>query len=396
MVNFQSMNYETYSRLYGDKTVVLYGAGQFLSLFLDTQKERVWFLKDVQYIIDNSPEKKDKKYKINNRYLSVISLADFLEFGLPVNDYVIMLTISTENTMQVLRALDATNELNGAAVLYGERARMWGIDVQPQPERTASIPDPRGEHSIPKVIHYCWFGHGSMSELNIRCIESWKKHCPDYTIQLWNEDNYDCNSVPEYVKQAYDCGKYAFVSDYVRLDALNRFGGIYLDTDVMLLKPIDNLLRYKAVFGYMTYNEIATGLGCISEAGNPALAEMMDMYHEIDFYEGENGYNIIPCPRYTTDYFRRQGVSINNSTKLLDDDTLLLSSSFLCPLEPVLCADGKWEMALFDLRDESLSIHLCDNTWKEEDSKAAFAEKKQALRDINERLLADWKNRGRE
>ena len=123
MVNFQSMNYETYSRLYGDKTVVLYGAGQFLSLFLDTQKERVWFLKDVQYIIDNSPEKKDKKYKINNRYLSVISLADFLEFGLPVNDYVIMLTISTENTMQVLQALDATKELNGVTVLYWERAR---------------------------------------------------------------------------------------------------------------------------------------------------------------------------------------------------------------------------------------------------------------------------------
>lgn len=98
---------------------------------------------------------------------------------------------------------------------------------------------------IPKKIHYCWFGRNPLPELARRCIESWKKYCPDYEIIEWNEDNYDINKIP-YVKEAYQAKKWAFVTDYVRLDVVNKFGGIYLDTDVELLKSLDSLLKYKA------------------------------------------------------------------------------------------------------------------------------------------------------
>lgn len=102
---------------------------------------------------------------------------------------------------------------------------------------------------IPKKIHYCWFGRSEMPELVLRCIDSWKTYLPDYTLQLWSEDNFDIASAPRYVQEAYAAKKYAFVSDYVRLWALEREGGVYLDTDVEVLRSFDPLLDDTAFIG---------------------------------------------------------------------------------------------------------------------------------------------------
>ena len=96
--------------------------------------------------------------------------------------------------------------------------------------------------SIPKIIHYCWFGGGPISAESQKCMESWKKYCPDYKIIEWNEQNFDI-SQNRYAQQAYEAKKYAFVSDYVRLAVLYEYGGIYLDTDVELVRPLDELLE---------------------------------------------------------------------------------------------------------------------------------------------------------
>ena len=100
---------------------------------------------------------------------------------------------------------------------------------------------------IPKKIHYCWFGRGQKSELILRCIESWKKYCPDYEIIEWNEDNLDISSC-DYAREAYEEKKWAFVSDYARLCALKEYGGIYLDTDMQLLKQSMNFWITKVFF----------------------------------------------------------------------------------------------------------------------------------------------------
>ena len=102
--------------------------------------------------------------------------------------------------------------------------------------------------SIPKKIHYCWFGRGQMPELAIKCLASWKKNLPDYEVIEWNEDNFDINS-NRYVKEAYESKKYAFVTDYVRLYVLYNHGGIYMDTDVEVLKPLDVFLVNRAFTG---------------------------------------------------------------------------------------------------------------------------------------------------
>lgn len=131
---------------------------------------------------------------------------------------------------------------------------------------------------IPRRIHYCWFGRGPMPELALKCIESWHRFMPDYEYRLWDEDSFDVNSVP-YVKEAYEAHKFAFVTDYVRLYALYTEGGIYMDTDVEVLKPYDDLLELSGFTGYEGSKYLPPVTGTMaSEPGNAWVKEQLDSY----------------------------------------------------------------------------------------------------------------------
>ena len=121
--------------------------------------------------------------------------------------------------------------------------------------------------TIPKVIHYCWFGGNPLPELAQRCIDSWRKYLPDYEIKEWNESNFNVNIIP-YTAEAYQQGKYAFVSDYARFWILYRYGGIYFDTDVEVIRPLDDVLDRGGFMGFETHykeslnpHEVATNPG---------------------------------------------------------------------------------------------------------------------------------------
>lgn len=113
-------------------------------------------------------------------------------------------------------------------------------------------------HQIPKNIHYCWFGKTSLPEDAQRCIASWKKFCPDYEIVEWNETKINLSALPLYVQQAYAAQKWAFVADYVRLYALIRYGGVYMDTDVELVAPLDRFMNQAAFAGLEDASHVAT------------------------------------------------------------------------------------------------------------------------------------------
>jgi hypothetical protein len=166
---------------------------------------------------------------------------------------------------------------------------------------------------IPKIIHYCWFGNSQKSQLNNYCIESWKKLCPDYEIVEWNESNYDIQK-NKYMYDAYLAGKWGFVSDYARLDIIYNEGGIYLDTDVELLKNLDSLLTNRAYFGFEIAEGkdglepfIATGLGFGAEKGNEVVAGMRSCYDNLSFYDETGTMQLIPCPVYNTQYLMGLG-----------------------------------------------------------------------------------------
>ena len=145
---------------------------------------------------------------------------------------------------------------------------------------------------IPKIIHYCWFGNGEMPELALKCIESWHKHLPDYEYKLWNEDSFDVNAVP-YTKEAYEARKFAFVTDYVRLWALYNEGGVYMDTDVEILKPLDDLLHLSAFTGYegSKTKPPVTGL-MASESHGEWVKEQLDAYQDAHFVKADGSFDM--------------------------------------------------------------------------------------------------------
>ncbi len=131
---------------------------------------------------------------------------------------------------------------------------------------------------ISKIIHYCWFGNKEMPSLAKDCIASWHKYMPDWEYKLWNEDNFDVNSIP-YTKEAYEAGKMAFVSDYVRLWVLERAGGLYLDVDFEVFKPFDNLMNQSAFAGFEGSKHQPLMMGvCASVPHGEWVTEMLNAY----------------------------------------------------------------------------------------------------------------------
>ncbi len=185
--------------------------------------------------------------------------------------------------------------------------------------------------SIPKVIHYCWFGKGKLPRLAQKCIESWKKHCPGYEIICWNEDNFDINC-NRYAKEAYEAGKWAFVSDYVRLKVLYDMGGVYFDTDVELIKPIDSLISKGGYMGFERDGVVSSGLGFACEKGNKLIGFLLEDYNEIPFVLPDGSYDLTPCPNRNTEKMIKLGFDASNKNQIFME-MQIFPEEYLCPMD---------------------------------------------------------------
>lgn len=165
---------------------------------------------------------------------------------------------------------------------------------------------------IPKIIHYCWFGENPLPELAQKCIASWEKYCPDYEIKEWNENNFDLNGCA-FVKEAYEAKKWAFVSDFARLKIIYEEGGIYLDTDVEILKSFDTLLGNKCFLGEETSGFVATGLGFGAEKYNPIIKELLEMYIGKHFKLEDGLFDMMPCHRKNTEPLHKYGYKFSGT-----------------------------------------------------------------------------------
>ena len=157
---------------------------------------------------------------------------------------------------------------------------------------------------IPKKIHYCWFGKGEYPEIVKKCIKTWERYCPEYELKLWNEDNYDVRK-NRYIEEAYENKKWAFVSDYARLDIIYHEGGIYLDTDVELIKSLDDLLVYKCFFAGDGCG-INSGLGFGAEKENNVIKILMEEYEGVAFVK-DGKLDLTPCAIPNTRPFLENG-----------------------------------------------------------------------------------------
>lgn len=207
---------------------------------------------------------------------------------------------------------------------------------------------------IPKKIHYCWFGRGKMPELAIKCINSWKKHLSDYELILWNEDNFDITCNP-FVKEAYEAKKYAFVTDYVRLYALYHHGGIYMDTDVEVLKPLDEFLKHRAFTGCENKNMCVTGtMG--AEAKHPWIDLLLDNYTNKKFVLGDGRLNIQPNTQIITEItINKFSWSNENTYQVLKEDLNIYPFDYFCA--------KNWRDGKVYITDNTVTVHHFSGSW---------------------------------
>ena len=202
---------------------------------------------------------------------------------------------------------------------------------------------------IPKIIHYCWFGGNPKPKMAEKCIESWKKYCPDWQIIEWNESNFDVNQ-SGYTRMCIEQKKYAFLSDYVRLKVVAEQGGVYFDTDVELLKPIDDLVEHEAFFGFETPEFVASGLGFGSVAHGTAIEAML---REYDFLlDGTQG--VRGCPGLNTAALEKLGLVKDGSMQTVAG-ALILPIEYLNPYES---ATGR-----LNKTKHTYSVHWYSASW---------------------------------
>lgn len=205
---------------------------------------------------------------------------------------------------------------------------------------------------IPKKIHYCWFGKGKKSRMIKKCIDSWKKYCPEYEIIEWNEDNFNLNQHP-YLLWCYENKKYAFLSDFARLLIIKQNGGIYFDTDVELIRSPDTLLKYSAFYGFENDKNIATGLGFGAEANHVTIIKMVDEYLNIKI-NNDGTYPLIVCPKLNTKALISFGLILNGKRQNIAGAEIL-PVDFLNPYDD--------RTGLLNKTDNTVSIHWYSKTW---------------------------------
>lgn len=209
-------------------------------------------------------------------------------------------------------------------------------------------------YKIPKIIHYCWFGKKDKSELIKRCIKSWKDILSDYEIVEWNEDTFDISS-NKFVKQAYDAGKFAFVSDYVRVYALYNYGGIYMDTDVEVYKAFSNdILKNESFWGFEEKNFIATStIG--AQKGNKLVKEFLDGYEDKSFIKDNGDIDMTTNVFIVSNIIKKLGIRLDGSYQELKGLATFYPQEYFSPYDYINCYSKE--------NENTYTIHHFHKSW---------------------------------
>ena len=291
MVNLIHCGRKKFIKQLENKKLYCFGAGKYFQNFIDSE-----YNLPVEAVIDNYRYMNEKSISIGDDIVPIISVDEFVKRA-DKNSVVVITCLAVE---EILTQLDSIEELDGLDC-YIEKF----VD---QVTEESNVPKAikTSVQKIPKKIHYCWFGGNPLPEESKKCIESWKKYCPDYEIIRWDESNYDIEKNC-YMKQAYEAKKWAFVSDYARVDILYNEGGIYLDTDVELVASFDEFLQWDLFCGFEQQKLVNWGLGFGAIKGHRILKSVMEVYDKMSFIKEDGTLNMITCPVIQSEILKSYG-----------------------------------------------------------------------------------------
>lgn len=300
-----------------NKNVYCFGAGKtfdnFMEKFKGFQMEN-----NIKGIADNHANEMNSLLKVvNNVEIPIISVEKML-CEIQENDCILITAAAYE---EIVKQLADRKKLDFIKCYIS-----WIMEIEQYDYERLKIKIPNclstcKKQEIPKKIHYCWFGKNKISDQCKKWMESWKYYCPDYEMIEWNEENYNVHK-NRYISQAYEMKKWAFVSDYARIDIVNEYGGIYLDTDVEIIKNIDELLLNDAFCGFETTQYVNYGLGFGSRKNNSILSEIKAYYDDINFVLSDGKINQITCPMMQTLIMKKHGLKCNGEFQTVNGMTV--------------------------------------------------------------------------
>ena len=340
-----------------EKEVIAFGAGRLLK----SQYNRIG-LKNIKCIVDSDPQKAGTSVEFDSVRVPIVGREKLKELRNSRNAIIITITFAIDT---VLEELDSYENLDGMDCYL--------LPLMLHKDEGQNIAYLNGNMKIPKTIHYCWFGKTEIPQKLKEYMESWKKYCPDYEIIRWDESNYDI-SKNKYMKEAYESKKWGFVPDYARIDIVYQYGGIYLDTDVEIVKSFDDLLFTSSFMGYTDQHDVALGLGFGAEKGNPLLGDMRNYYEDKRFIKLDGGLDLRMCIEYQLPVLKKWGFQLDGIQEIIEGNAIYPREVF----NPL----GRFGVnALFT--ENTHSIHHAEISWESEENRRLYRE---SIAKIKERI----------
>lgn len=316
-----------------NKKLYCFGAGKGLHSFINRDYGIA-----VEGVIDNYCYKNRTSVYLYEKVVKVISIENFME--LYDKDTAVIITCPTA-IVEVLKQLDSIYVCDGmdcyVDYLIPLQTDHTEIHIENKPTKAV----------IPKKIHYCWFGGKEIPVEYRNYMKTWEKFCPGYDIIRWDESNYNVHK-NRYVKEAYEQGKWAFVSDYARVDILYQEGGIYFDTDVELIASFDEFLVWELFCGFERGGYINSGLGIGAIKGHPILKSILDVYESMSFIREDGSLNMKTCPVIQTEVMEQHGFKGNGEFQL-KDNVAVFPMEFFAPTD--------FEGAVGRITEYTYSVH---------------------------------------
>ena len=230
---------------------------------------------------------------------------------------------------------------------------------------------------IPKMIHGIWFSGEPMPKLYLKCLESWKKYAPDMEIKIWNLENYKPDKC-RFFEEAIDQKNWAFASDYARADILRRYGGVYMDLDVEMLRPIDDLLCNDAYMSFESADRIECGSGMGAKPGNPIIEEICESYEKRPYFKADGSWDNSTCPVRYTRVIEKHGLKKDGSFQFVEDITVY----------PFEVLTGKsFDTGIIYRSDLSYTVHHHNGSWIPGSARSAMQNRYEKIREFLEPLV---------
>ncbi len=346
-----------------NKKIIFWGAGAALTNLLNANET---ILNRISYIVDNDAK---KDYLFNNKSIRVynpIKLKSEKECAIVITSSNYMTEIFYElESMQLPDTVECYFLPFVKSVQKSDLLRM-GHSLLTEKEKERA----------PKIIHTFWFSGDPLPKDYQKCLDSWKRYCPDYEIKIWNQETYDCGK-HEFVKKAIEARKWAFAADVARLDVLYEYGGIYMDLDVEIYQSLDDLLCHKGVFFH--YDDKIDMPVFASVKGNEILRKLKALYDGVEFSMDEDYLmNVLVQPRFVKPVFEAEGVPMEEGVHKINGNLYLPRNMFL----PYYWFDwsGKSKCG-----DAGYGIHHCNAGW--------FSDRSREERNANIEIVAGLWNK---